>query len=269
LATLATALDRRPRSGEEVADELGLPLLAKLPEPPRRVTKKMRLLMLERPNGSHAEALRLLRANLEFAIGENGVQVIMFVSAVGTEGKSATAANLGVALARIGERVVVVDLDLRQPRLARYFKLEASPGISDVVFGRTTVATAIAHLPLSGGTNGNQSHAVVAGRNGNGIDVLPAGTPPPNPGELVGSPQLRTLFAELREQYDVILVDTPPALAVGDAMTVSSVADALVVVSRPASLSRPQVRALHRILSACPTRKLGVVSTGATTDFHA
>ena len=268
LATLATALDPRPRSGEEVAGELGLPLLAKLPEPSRRVTKNMRLVMLERPDGRDAEALRVLRANVAFAIAEDNVQVIMFVSAVGTEGKSATAANLGVALARLGERVVVVDLDLRKPRLARYFKLEGDPGVSDVVFGRTTVGTAIAHLPLSGATNnGRSGQTLDASRNGHGIDVLPAGTPPPNPGEFVGSPELRELFAELRREYDVILVDTPPALAVGDAMALSSVADALLVVARPASLSRPQVRALHRILDACPTRKLGIVATGSPTGI--
>ena len=78
----------------------------------------------------------------------------------------------------------------------------------------------------------------------------------------MSSPELPALFAELRSEYDVVLVDTPPVLAVGDAIELSKMADALLVVAEPASLSRPRVRELHRLLDACPARKLGVVALG-------
>jgi Mrp family chromosome partitioning ATPase len=88
---------------------------------------------------------------------------------------------------------------------------------------------------------------------------------PQYPGDFVSSPELPALFAELRREYDVVLVDTPPALAVGDAITMSKLADALVVVAKPSRLSRPRVRELHRLLDACLTRKLGVVTVGEQT----
>ncbi len=264
LATLANALDSRPRSGEEVADELGLPLLARIPEPPRRLMKGKRLALLERPDGRHADALRVLQAQLEFANADGVSQVIMFVSAVQGEGKSETAANLGVALARLGERVVLVDLDLRRPRLAQHFGLPSSVGVSDVVLGSSTIGTAISHVSLNGNGNGAEP---TARRNGNAaLDVLPAGTVPSNPGDFMSSPELSQLFTELRRDYEVVLVNTPPALAVGDAIVVSKVADALLVVAKPASLSRLRVRELHRLLDACPIRKLGVVTVEDRTN---
>lgn len=266
LATLANSLDRRLRSGEEVADELDLPLLARLPESPRRVTKRGKLAMLDRPQGDHAEALRLLRANLEFAVGDGPAQVIMFVSPVGADPKSETAANLGVALARRGERVVLVDLDLRRPRIAKYFRLPSDVGVSDVVLGRSNVMSAVSHVALNGKPKrGGDGNGILNG--GAGLDVLPAGPVPSNPGDFLGSSELPALFAELRNRYDVVLVDTPPALAVGDAIVASKLADALVVVARPGDLSRPHLRELHRRLDASPTRKLGVVAIGdeATT----
>ena len=264
LATLVDSLDRRLRSGEEVADELGLPLLARIPEWPRRLRGNGRLVMLARPNGKEADALRLLRANLEFAGADAPSQVIMFVSAVRSEGTSETAANLGVAIAQLGERVVLVDLDLRRPRLAQYFGLSSNVGVSDVVLGGSDIGAAITHVQLDGNGNGNgNGKRSRNGSSGAALDVLPAGAAPVNPGDFPSDPELPALFAELRRTYDVVLVDTPPALAVADAIALSKVADALLVVAKPASLSRPRVRELHRLLDASPTRKLGVVAVGA------
>jgi Mrp family chromosome partitioning ATPase/capsular polysaccharide biosynthesis protein len=269
LATGVNSLDVRVRSGEEVADELGLPLLARIPRTPGRRTKGKRAVVLAGPEGSHADALRMLRTNLEFANAGGPTQVIMFVSAVRSEGRSETAASLGVTLARLGERVVLVDLDLRRPGLAQYFGVSPDVGVSDVVLGRSTVGTAVSHVSLNGPVvgNGNGGGPTKSGRTGAraALDVLAAGALPPYPGDFVSSPELPALFAELRRDYDVVLVDTPPALAVGDAMTLSKVADGLVVVAKPSRLSRPRVRELHRRLDACLTRKLGVVVVGEQT----
>ena len=126
LAFLWETLDTRVRSAEEIAERLGLPLLARIPAPPRRLRNENRLVMLADPAGIHAEAFRMLRTNLEFANLERGARTIMVTSAVETEGKSTTIANLAVALARAGKRVALVDLDLRRPFLARLFALDTN-----------------------------------------------------------------------------------------------------------------------------------------------
>lgn len=255
LAMLGRALDTRLRSGEELADELALPLLAEVPHVPRRIDRRQPLAMLDRPNSRQAEALRLVRASLDVANAEGDAQVVLVVGAVGAEGKTATTANLGVALARRGERVALIDLDLRRPELGTYFGLESSIGVSDVVRGDSSVEDALARVSLErrNGSNGSV-------RSGAVMDVLPAGAELPDPGEFVGSPELRPLFAELRRQYGVVLVDVPPALAASDAVTLSNIADALLVVARPDTLSRMRARELRRVLDNCRARKLGVVA---------
>jgi Mrp family chromosome partitioning ATPase/capsular polysaccharide biosynthesis protein len=250
LALAGRALDTRLRNGVELADELDLPLLAEVPAVPRRLDRKRRLVMLERPNGRPAEALRLVRASMDVANADGNAQVVLVVGANGDENKSATTANLGVAFARRGERVALIDLDLRRPHLSPYFGLELNTGVSDVVRGGSTIGDALTRIPLERSN----------GRNGAAMDVLPAGAELSDPGEFVGSPELQPLFAELRSRYGVVLVDVPPALAAGDAVALSKIADALLVVARPETLSRARAREFRRVLDNCRARKLGVVA---------
>jgi Mrp family chromosome partitioning ATPase len=255
LALAGRALDTRLRDGVELADELALPLLAEVPAVPRRLNRRHQLVMLERPDGRPAEALRLVRASLDVANADGDAQVVLVVGANGDENKSATTANLGVAFARRGERVALVDLDLRGPKLGPYFGLERHLGVSDVVRGGWTIGEALKHVPLDGANGSNGSTP-----GGAGIDVLPAGGKLADPGEFVGSPELRPFFEELRTHYGVVLVDVPPALSAGDAVALSNIADALLVVARPESLSLARARELRRVLDNCRTRKLGVVA---------
>jgi Mrp family chromosome partitioning ATPase len=255
LALAGRALDTRLRNGVELADELDLPLLAEVPSVPRRLDRRQQLVMLERPNGRPAEALRLVRASMDVANADGDAQIVLVVGANGDENKSATTANLGVAFARRGERVALIDLDLRRPRLGPYFGLESSAGVSDVVRGSSSIGDALRRVPLDGGNGSNGS-----ARNGASMDVLPAGAGLSDPGEFVGSPELQPLFAELRDRYGVVLVDVPPALSASDAVALSNVADALLVVARPETLSRARARELRRVLDNCRARKLGVVA---------
>lgn len=255
LALAARALDTRLRTGVELADELALPLLAEVPTVPRSIDRKLKLIMLERPNSRQAEALRLVRASMDVANADGGAQVVLVIGANGDESKTSTAANLGVAFARRGERVALIDLDLRKPKLGPYFGLETSAGVTDVVRGSSTIGDALARVQLEHGNGSNGS-----ARNGAAMDVLPAGAELPDPGEFVGSPELQPLFADLRMRYGVVLVDVPPALAAGDAVALSNVADALLVVARPDTLSRSRARELRRVLDNCRARKLGVVA---------
>jgi polysaccharide biosynthesis transport protein len=266
LAFLWEALDTRIRSAEEIIERLRLPLLGRLPAPPRRLSSKNRLAMLEEPNGAQAEAFRVLRTNLEFVNLERGAKTVMITSAVEAEGKSTTAANLAVALARAGKRVALVDLDLRRPFVDRFFALNGHPGITQVALGYSTLDEAMTPFAVLGQENGD-------GRNGNGhakveclVDILRSGTIPPDPGEFVGTQALAGILEQLRERVDVVIIDAPPLLHLGDAITLSARVDAMVLVTRLNVLRRPMVNELHRVLQTCPAAKLGFVLTGADLE---
>jgi tyrosine-protein kinase len=271
LAFLWESLDTRVRSAEEISERLGgLPLLARVPAPPKKLGAKNRLVMLESPAGPHAEAFRMLRTNLDFVTLDGDAQTIMVTSAVDQEGKSTTVANLAVALARAGKRVVLVDLDLRRPFLARFFDL-AGPGVTQVALGHVKLESALASIAFTDAQPGGR-HAVYGYRAGNGngagqvagtLDVLPSGPVPPDPGEFVGSRKLAEILAALRERADVVLVDAPPVLQVGDAMTLSSAVDGIVVLTRMKVVRRHMLHELARQLATVPTRVLGFVVADA------
>lgn len=267
LALLWETLDTRVRSADQIAQRLGIPLLARVPKPPRRLRRRNQLVMREQPNLPKAESFRVLRTNLEFANLERGAHTIMFTSAVGAEGKSTTVANLGVAMARSGRRVVIVDLDLRRPSLARLFSLEDRPGLTDVALGRLSLADAITSVALpasrrNGDLDGEESHNGPATLSGV-LEVLTSGPVPPHAGEFVETKALAGILEELRGQSELVLIDAPPLLHVGDAIALSSKVDALVVVTRLEVLRRPLLNELHRVLEASPAAKLGFVLTGA------
>jgi Mrp family chromosome partitioning ATPase/capsular polysaccharide biosynthesis protein len=268
LGFLREALDTRVRSAEEIAERLGLPLLARLPEPPRRLRSDIGLVMLAEPTGSHAEAFRMLRTNIEFANLDRGARTIMVTSALEAEGKSTTVANLAVACARAGKRVALVDLDVRRPFLDRFFRLGGLPGITDVVLGHVELEDAIAHVSVADGEHAGRERAA-----GNGtasvegvMDVLASGPLPPDAGEFVATKAITDILQRLRERYELVLVDAPPLLHVGDAMTLAAKVDGLLLVSS-LRLARRQVLAeLRRILQTLPALKLGVVVAAAQLE---
>src|SRR5205823_1128448 len=143
LALLWETLDTRVRSAEDVSSKLRAPLLGRLPTPSRRIRNSDSLVMIEEPEGVQAEAFRMLRTNLEFARLERDAKTVMISSAIEQEGKSTTIANLAIAVARSGQRVALVDLDLRRPYLDRFFHLEGRPGIAHVALGQVSLDQAL------------------------------------------------------------------------------------------------------------------------------
>jgi capsular exopolysaccharide synthesis family protein len=249
LAFLVEALDTRIRSTRELERRLGLPLLARIPEPPRWAARKRHLVMVADPTGDEAEAFRVLRTNLEFFNMEHGARTIMVTSAVEEEGKSTTVANLAVALSRAGRRVVLVDLDLRRPTLDTFFDFQGRPGLTDVVLGRARLAAADA--PTA---------------DGGSLEVLTTGPLPRDAGEFVAGQALSDVLDELRERADFVLIDSPPLLAVGDAITLAAKVDAIIVLTRLGVARRKAIDELRRVLGNCPGAKLGFVVTGAELD---
>jgi succinoglycan biosynthesis transport protein ExoP len=261
LVLLVEALDTRVRSGEEVADRLGVPLLGRVPEPPRKLRERHGLVMLDEPYGRGAEAFRMLRTNVGLANIEFEAKVIAVASALPDEGKSTTIANLAVALARGGQRVALVDLDLRQPSLAKFFEPSAHWGVTDVALGHVALDDALLQLDVREfveETNGaSREHHPQ-------LDVLVAGQVPPNPGEFISSRRLASILGELRTKYDVVLIDTPPIFSVGDALALSAHIDAFMLVSHLGLTRRGGLHDLRGALAFARCEILGTVVTAAT-----
>jgi tyrosine-protein kinase len=277
LAFLWEALDTRVRNASEIAEKLGgLPLLARIPAPGRKLSASRKLVMLEEPSGVAAETFRMLRTNLEFVALDREVHTLMFTSAVEQEGKSTTIANLAVALARGGQHVILIDLDLRRPFIDNFFDVEG-PGVTQVALGHATFDQALTpivitephrgselngHANGNGNGNGNGHHNAVKGI----LEVLPSGPIPPDPGEFVGTRALSEILDEAGKRADIVLIDAPPVLHVGDAITLSAKVDAIVVVARAKVVRRQMLGELSRQLATVPTPVIGLVVTGAESE---
>jgi capsular exopolysaccharide synthesis family protein len=261
LAFLWEAMDTRVRSADEIGDALHLPLLARLPQPGNRLRTKNRLVMLSEPSGVHAEAFRMLRTNLEFASLDRDARVIMVTSATQAEGKSTTIANLAVAFARSGRRVALVDLDLRRPFVDQFFGLQGRPGITDIALGRATLDDVLVPVEITrpGAANAEGDRRLVTGE----LEVIPCGPMPPDAGEFVGTRALGAIIRNLRDRFDLVLVDAPPVLKVGDTLALCRNVDALVIVTRLKIIRRGMLGELSRVLGAAPILKLGYIVTDA------
>jgi Mrp family chromosome partitioning ATPase/capsular polysaccharide biosynthesis protein len=269
LAFLREALDRRVWSEDAIESILALPLLGRLPRPPREFRRSNELVMVSDPGRPAAEAFRKLRTNLEFANLDREHRTIMISSSVEQEGKSTTVGNLGVALARGGRRVAIVDLDLRRPLMHRFFRVGAVPGVTDVVNGRARLDDAIREIPI--GDQRSQSLLARHAASGNGsappkgpaLSLLPAGSARFDPGEFMLDEGLYAVLAEMRKDWDVVLIDAPPMSVVGDALSLSAGVDGIIVVAKLGLVHPGMLQELARMLDASPSDKLGFIVTGA------
>ena len=222
LAFFLEYLDQTIKSSSDVERALKIPVLGLIPFDPRaaRQTHAGRrhgigLITSAAPDDPTSEAYRVLRTNVTFVSAEHrALQIICFTSPGPGEGKSTTAANLAVTLAQQGSHTLLVDADLRRPMVHRAFNLVQEPGLTDILIGSSAAREAIRPNVIKG------------------LDVLPGGALPPNPSELLGSEAMHRLLAELRGQYETIIFDTPPALAVTDATVLGTNADAVILVIR-------------------------------------
>ena len=261
-ALFLNAVDRRIRDAEEVERELQIPLLAKLPAPRRRGD---RLTILDRPADEVTEAVGRLRTSFDFANAELQAKVVMTTSAGAQEGKSTTIANLAVALSRTGRHVVLVDLDLRRPSLARLFHLPDGSGVTDVATGNAELTAAlnpISTLPLRSRVTTLRDGQTSAGI----LEVVTAGRTRVDPGEFVETAGLTDLLHQLRSRAEIVFVDAPPILAAGDAMALTRKVDAILLINRLGTLKRPTLREFARALDRSPAPLLGFVATGADID---
>jgi len=276
-AFLLEALDTKIRSESEIERELGLPLLARLPGPSRRL-RGSKLAMIDDPTSAEADAVRRLATTIEFSNPDHPSQTIMVTGAMQGEGKSTTAANLAVALARSGRSVVVVDLDLRQPSIATLFDLSRFTGLTNVVMRQATLENALVQVQLANnepplrGEEGRRapSRGETSATSGR-LSILPTGQLPANPGEFGAAKAVATRVLEpLRDMFDYVIIDTPPMSIGGDVVMLSGRVDSLILVTRLGVINRAALSDLKRELATMPSPALGFVLTGvdAATPYY-
>lgn len=239
LAALREVLDNTVRTADELTETTELPVIGTIVFDPEWA--KAPVLVGTSVGGRRAEDYRQLRTNLEFIGSVQRAQAVAITSSVESEGKSSTALNVAILAAETGAKVLLIDADMRRPQIADFVKVEPAVGLSTVLAGRIPFADAV--------------------RRWGGFDVLPSGVVPPNPAELLGSDSMRALLDTAREKYDLIIVDTPPVLAVTDAAVVSAVVDAMVLVCRYGRTRRTEISAAVKALRGVGARVVGAVLT--------
>jgi tyrosine-protein kinase len=246
LVFLWETLSTKPRSPWEIEAMLGMPFLARL-----RPAAAGSTALVGDPAGPDEDAFHTLRTNLELANDAVKARTIMVTSLHGGEGKSATVANLAVAAARAGLHVALVDLDLREPLLGRWFGLGDRPGVTSLARGESTLEEALVSVPL----------AAAEVRGDGQLEVLPAGPHAGHPAEVLASGSVVTALTTLAGRADLVLVDVPPLLDAPDAAAMSPHVDGLVLVVDARKARRPTLVDARRALDSWQVAGLGFALT--------
>ena len=254
LSWLTEVVDKRFRTPEDVRATLGLPVLGHIPAFETKELKVSRstalaavspgLCVVHHPKGRNAEAYRALRTALYFNVHAAGHKVIQVTSPNPGDGKSTISANMALSMAESGKRVLLIDADLRRPRVHKLFGVHNSIGLWQVIDGEAEIdeATQVTEVP--------------------NLSVMTSGGRPSNPAELLTTARFKNFLDVVRERYDLVIVDTPPVLAVTDSCAVAPRVDAVIVVIRLAKNARDTAVHAVETLNALGTKILGVIVNG-------
>ncbi len=266
LAFLLEQFDLRLRTPDEIAAELRVPILGRIPRISRKDLAQNTLVTLAHPDGSAAEAFRMVRTNLDFLNVDADISSLVVSSCVQGEGKSVACANLAVSMALAGKKVIVVDGDLRRPRQHQYFGLSNEVGLSTVATGQTNLAQSLQAVEVAGASPGEPAADFAGWARGadarQHLYVLTSGPLPPNPGEIVSAKRFASTIERLRRESDLVIVDSPAMLPVGDASAIASSVDGLVFLVDMHLVKRPQLAQAAAQLRRLPCRLLGTVVRG-------
>lgn len=228
----------------------GLPVLGMIPVVASWKNRDdTRVISRVEPSSPAAEAYRSLRTSINFLGVDRSMRVLQITSSNASEGKTTTIANLGVALARAGERVVIVNCDLRRPRIHEFFGLPDSIGFTDVFLGEMPISNALQEVP--GEPN---------------LRILASGKLPPNPSEVLASPRTEQIFAALKKQNVMVLIDCPPVLPVTDAAVLSSRVDGIVLVASANTTPGKDLGRAIELLGQVGAPLLGTVLNGVSAE---
>lgn len=235
-AVLREAMDTSVKSVDTLRDLTGGPVLASV-----GTQDKAQRQLLREHRSPNTEAYRSLRTNLQFLDVDHPVRVLTVTSSVPGEGKSVTACNLALALADAGKRVVLVDGDLRCPQVCSYLGCTGRAGLTSVLIGAALL-----------------EEALIEGRN-RLLRIMPSGPIPPNPSELLGSARMAELVERLKQDADIVVIDSPPLLPVTDAAILSNLSDGAILVVRHGQTRREQLARATDQLRAVEARLFGSV----------
>ena len=239
LAVLRDRLDTSVSSAEDLEEITDTPLLGTIHTDTTEIAKPMGTALKQ--TTPWAEAFRVLRTNMQFIDVDHRDRVFVVSSSVPGEGKTTAVTNLAITMALAGQRVALVECDLRRPRVAERLGLDDGVGTTTVLIGQLSLDQALQQHPDTG------------------LTVLTAGRRPPNPSELLQSHAMKELIRELRGRFDVVLLDAPPLLPVTDAALLASQADGLLMVVRHGKTSKDQVRLALQRVEAVDAAVVGMV----------
>jgi capsular exopolysaccharide synthesis family protein len=277
------ALDRSIKTVDQAESTLGLPVFAAVPDttdegPVKRLKRRGKAfrssnyrVVVETPESPAAEAFRNLRAALSLLGPEAGRKVSLFTSAVPSEGKSFTSANYSLALAQQGYRVLLIDGDLRRPNMHKIFRLptarnnsdeDSAPGVTDCLVGEADIASAAREIPPGEIQLVDESVELtenILAATGGQLFVLGGGRRAPNPAEILAGPFFGQLIAKAAAQFDRVVIDSAPILAVSDTLLMTPHVQTVCIVIRAGKTPRPAVRRAITLLAKSGIRPAGLV----------
>lgn len=246
------SVDKSVKTVEEAKELLRYPLLGTIPLYAQKATEggsesKLELPVLNNPYSPVNAAFEMLLASLGFTLSDKTLKVIVVTSSIPAEGKSYIAANLAVATAQMGRRVLLVDADMRHPRQQQIWELPNLTGLSNVLVGQTDLQTTTIEALVN-------------------LEVLTSGTIPPNPVALLDSQRMASLIAEAARDYDFVIIDTPPLSIFADAMILGKLADGILLVVRSGMVKSTTATTTKTQLEQSQQRVLGMVVNGETRE---
>ena len=226
LAFFLENLDNTIKLPEEIKEQLKIPYLGPVPmiSPdgiPENEDKD--LVAIHNPKSSASEAYCGIRTGILYSSADTTPQVILMTSAGPLEGKTITSSNMAVVMAKAESKVLLMDCDMRRPRIHKLFMIDREPGLSSILVGTGNVEEAIEPSPVKG------------------LDILPVGPIPPDPSEILGSSRMRQFIDTLREKYTRIIIDSPPVSSITDAVVLAQMVDSVILVIRAGETPRPVI----------------------------
>ena len=218
------------------------------------------------PKSTLAESYRALRTNLSFVGVEGDMKSIVFTSSSPREGKSTIVVNLAVAMAQAGNKVLLVDGDMRKPMVASVFGIDQTPGLSDVILGNYSLEDTVRSVTdIMTGKISMDDIMKTPGMDN--LYIVTSGTIPPNPAEMAGSRKVAELIKQARSEYDIVLMDAPPLLSATDAALYGSIVDGVVLVYRVGKVGRAVLKRAKAQLDNVRAKVIGIVLNGLKAEI--
>lgn len=207
----------------------------------KNLSKERRLITYLYPKSTISEQFRMLRSNIMFSSIDHDIKKIVVTSAAPEAGKSTVAANVAVAYAQADKKVLLLDGDLRKPTVQHIFAAKNVFGLSNLITNQITIENAVQNTQIEN------------------LSIMTSGPIPPNPSELLASNRFKELFLKFESQFDIIIVDTPPVLAVTDAVIMSTLSDGAIIVTNVETNNKHHLIKAKELLSNSEVNLLGIV----------